>query len=116
MRTPVAAGAYLSSLLDPETLFAIDSCDPAALPVVLAALATLQGRAVARLATAPPVSPAPSALETYLDVRSAAARLGLSPDWLYRHAARLPFTRRVGRRTLRFDPVALDRWMASRAR
>lgn len=112
-----AVGSTLAAqLLDPAIAAAIDASDPATLPAILAALATLQGRAVARLATLAPVSTAPSAPETYLDVRAAAARLGLSADWLYRHAARLPFTRRLGRRTLRFDPVALDRWMASRAR
>ena len=46
----------------------------------------------------------PTGPEHLLDVQEAAARLGMSADWLYRHAKRLPFTRRVGRRAVKFDP------------
>lgn len=40
----------------------------------------------------------------------AANLLGVTPRWLYRHARRLPFTRRLGRKTLRFSAVGLRRW------
>jgi predicted DNA-binding transcriptional regulator AlpA len=49
-----------------------------------------------------------------LDVDTAAARLGVAPSWLYRHARRLPFTRKLSHKALRFDARALDRWTASR--
>jgi predicted DNA-binding transcriptional regulator AlpA len=51
-----------------------------------------------------------------LDVKQAAARLGMSVAWLYDHADELPFTRRVGRRARRFDADGIDRWLASRRR
>ena len=44
-----------------------------------------------------------------LDVAEAAKRLGISRDWLYRHASELPFALRIGRRVV-FDSLALERW------
>jgi len=38
--------------------------------------------------------------DSLIDVTAAAKLLGMSPDWLYRHAQRLPFTVRQGRRLL----------------
>lgn len=40
--------------------------------------------------------------------------LGESVRWLYRHADRLPFTRRLSRKSLRFSEIGLRRWMAAR--
>lgn len=54
--------------------------------------------------------------EPLLDVQAAAERLGMSADWLYRHARQLPFTRRVGRRAVKFDPEGLARWVATQRR
>ena len=45
-----------------------------------------------------------------LTVDEVAARLGLSKDWLYRHATKLPFTRRVGRQ-LRFGSQGLESYI-----
>ena len=39
--------------------------------------------------------------------------LGVTPRWLYRHAKRLPFTRRLSRKTLRFSEAGLRRWQAA---
>lgn len=47
------------------------------------------------------------------NVDEAASRLGVSPDWLYRRAATLPFTVRLGR-ALRFSPEGLDRYIRQR--
>src|SRR5262245_58460395 len=44
-----------------------------------------------------------------LDITEAAKRLGISKDWLYRHASELPFALKIGRRLV-FDSVALERW------
>ncbi len=44
-----------------------------------------------------------------LDITEASKRLGISKDWLYRHASELPFALRIGRRLV-FDSVALERW------
>jgi excisionase family DNA binding protein len=51
-----------------------------------------------------------------LSAQEAAERLGMSVDWLYRHARGLPFTRRVGTRTIKFDADGLDRWVAMQRR
>ena len=45
-----------------------------------------------------------------LTVDEAAARLGQSKDWLYRHATKLPFTRRVGRQ-VRFSSQGLESYI-----
>ena len=97
-------------------LKAIDEVAAEDLPAVALYLAALQGRAAARsLEACTRVAAASSnGSEALLDVREAAARLNLSVDWLYRHAKKLPFTRRVGR-AVRFDPAALARWLAHRA-
>lgn len=60
--------------------------------------------------------PPPSGPETdrLLTVEEAAERLGVSPRWLYRHAGRLPFARRLSRKALRFSEVGLRRWQAAR--
>lgn len=49
-----------------------------------------------------------------LTVAEAAERLGVAKSWLYRHAKSLPFTRKLGHRTLRFDAPALERWAETR--
>jgi predicted DNA-binding transcriptional regulator AlpA len=54
--------------------------------------------------------------ERLLSVREAAERLGMSVDWLYRHARLLPFTRRLGSRAVKFDADGLDRRVSQRRR
>ena len=49
-----------------------------------------------------------------LTVEEAARTLGVSEDWLYRRAARLPFTVRMGR-SVRFSALGLARYIRSRA-
>ena len=85
------------SLLEPATLLAaVDALEAAALPAFLATLAGVQARVAARLASA---SQRPSdGPDRLLSVKDAAPILGMSADWLYRNADRLPFTRRTGRR------------------
>ena len=101
---------------------AIDEVPAEHLPAVALYLAALQVRAAARSAEAcTPIAAASSkGSEALLDVREAAARLNLSVDWLYRHAKKLPFTRRGGpRRALRSRwagpmagaPHAAPRWI-----
>jgi predicted DNA-binding transcriptional regulator AlpA len=81
-------------------------------------LTALQNALSARLlaTTAGGSAPRPGGLEHLLDVQEAAARLGMSVDWLYRHARQLPFTRRVGRRALKFEAEGLARWVATQRR
>ncbi|HEY6293324.1 MAG TPA: helix-turn-helix domain-containing protein [Terriglobia bacterium] len=49
-----------------------------------------------------------------LTIEEAATKLRSSKDWLYRHAATLPFTIRRGR-SLRFSDQGIEKWIAQRA-
>jgi predicted DNA-binding transcriptional regulator AlpA len=77
---------------------------------LLIQLMTLQGPLLA--AAMAGASGAPS--DRLLKVEDAAARLGQSNDWLYRHAATLPFTVRQGR-GLRFSERRLEAYIATHA-
>ena len=45
----------------------------------------------------------------------AARLLSVSEDWLYRHAKKLPFTRKLGPKMLRFSSQGIEKWLATRA-
>jgi excisionase family DNA binding protein len=49
-----------------------------------------------------------------LNVEEAAEKLGVSKDYLYRHADRLPFTVRIGR-GLGFSEAGIDRYLRQRS-
>lgn len=49
-----------------------------------------------------------------LGVEEAARRLGVSTDWLYRNAAKLPFAVRLGPRQLRFSSRGIERYIHQR--
>ena len=63
------------------------------------------------LAARTPVTPEP---DTLLTVAQVAPILEVTPKWLYRHADRLPFTRRLSRKALRFSDTGLKKWLATR--
>jgi hypothetical protein len=48
--------------------------------------------------------------EELLTAEQAATILSVSPDWMYRHAPGLPFTKRLSRKALRFSKRGLLRW------
>jgi predicted DNA-binding transcriptional regulator AlpA len=48
-----------------------------------------------------------------LNASEAAERLGVARRWLYRHAARLPFTRRLSAGVLRFSLAGINKWLDS---
>jgi excisionase family DNA binding protein len=93
----------------------LDDLDAEDLPTVLGVLEEAKARCWARLTAPPPPSrrDEPSQL---LTVREAAARLGLSADYLYRHKRKLPFMQHVGTRTIRCPEAALARWVAAQRR
>lgn len=109
----------LTLLLDPER---INEVAPDAIPALIGEAAALQAQLWARLQsanTAPaaaPVQASTSGDDELLTVKQAAARLGVSRKWLYRHAPSLPFTRKLSTGTLRFSARGLERWKESRAR
>jgi hypothetical protein len=49
-----------------------------------------------------------------LTAEQAATILSVSPDWMYRHAPGLPFTKRLSRKAIRFSKSGLLRWRESR--
>jgi predicted DNA-binding transcriptional regulator AlpA len=98
--------------------------DPAALPGVprgsipglLAVVEYLKASLWSRLVAAADSTPAGELSDDrdgLLTATEAAALLGMSRHWLYKNAARLPFTRRVGPRTVRFSAVGLRQYIAS---
>jgi excisionase family DNA binding protein len=96
----------------------LDAVPAEALPALVLQLAALQSRAAGRLLAQNSTStsvPAMGGPERLLTVHDAAARCGMSADWIYRHKGALPFIRRLGR-TVRVSEPALVRWMASRGR
>jgi predicted DNA-binding transcriptional regulator AlpA len=49
-----------------------------------------------------------------LDPAEAAELLAVSEDWLYHQAKKLPFTRKLGPRLLRFSYLGIIKWMESK--
>ena len=52
--------------------------------------------------------------DSLLDAEEAAITLAVSPDWLYRNAKRLPFTRKLGPKMLRFSYQGIQKYLATR--
>lgn len=52
--------------------------------------------------------------ERLIEAEEAAKILCVSTDWLYRRASKLPFTRKLGHKMLRFSYSGLLRWIESR--
>jgi excisionase family DNA binding protein len=50
-----------------------------------------------------------------LNIAEASSRLGISPDYLYRHHKGLPFTRRVGRKLL-FSTKGIEKYISQKPR
>jgi predicted DNA-binding transcriptional regulator AlpA len=49
-----------------------------------------------------------------LDAEDAAKLLCISEDWLYRNAKKLPFTRKLGPKMLRFSALGIQKYLATR--
>ncbi len=87
---------------------------PAMIPPVLYQLSALQGALAARLISAAHLHDGqketrPS--DRLLTPAETAAKLGLSKDWLYRNARKLPFTVRVSWRNVRFSEQGIERYI-----
>ena len=52
--------------------------------------------------------------DNWLKAEQAAPLLGVTPRWLYRHAKRLPFARRLSRKALRFSERGLRKWQSTK--
>jgi len=98
-------------IADPAKADALTRDEARALAVTIAPLV----KALELRALSAQPAPAPTSKHengALLSAPEAAALLGVPIRWLYRHARGLPFTRRLGHRTLRFDARGLDRWIA----
>ena len=49
-----------------------------------------------------------------LTPEEAATMPNVTVDWLYRHSAELPFTRKLSRKCLRFSEAGLKRYLSTR--
>jgi excisionase family DNA binding protein len=86
---------------------------------VITRLASLQTALAARLLDQPvngkQQGSRPEPDDELLTVVDAAKLLNVSEDWIYRRAGRLPFTRRLSRKALRFSKAGLLKWRAAKA-
>jgi len=96
----------------------VEKCPAEIIPALLGALAGLQMSLLAQLlARGLPPTPAPRTLpdpDRLLTAVEVAPMLKVSPRWLYRHAGKLPFTKRLSRKALRFSELGLQRYLAAR--
>jgi predicted DNA-binding transcriptional regulator AlpA len=103
----------------PEVMVELDrliaDARPEDLPRLVGRLVEAEERARLRLRTAAPHAPenGQGEADENLSAVEAARRLGLSRDYLYRHADKLPFTVRIGRRLL-FSARGLETWNTRR--
>jgi len=91
--------------LDPALAQALTADERGRLIVQVAAVLAALG--------ASPATPERSTGDRLLKIADAATKLSVSADYLYRHAAKLPFTVRDGRR-LRFSERGIEQWIARR--
>jgi predicted DNA-binding transcriptional regulator AlpA len=94
----------------------VNSIEPDELPSLLAQVAALLGTLSAQLLTIQRgIRREPRSDEdSLLTVTEAAQRLNTSPDWLYRHASKLPFTVRLTAKQLRFSSQGIEKYLQRR--
>jgi hypothetical protein len=98
--------------------------DPMEIPTeriapVITRLSSLQTALAARLLDLPVNSSRQNSLpegdDELLTTADAARLLNVSEDWIYRRASRLPFTRRLSSKALRFSKTGLLKWRATKS-
>jgi hypothetical protein len=111
----VSPRTQLTALLEDPA--AADSIALAAIPSLLCQLSALHTALATRLLRIDQREDAPPSAEPdrLLTIDEAAAILGVTPKWLYRHK-RLPFVRSLSRKALRVSEVGLRRWLAAKGR
>ncbi len=106
--------------MKPEALLLPDPMDipTESIAPVITRLASLQTALAARLLVEPVKASqrdSPDGEDELLTITDAAQLLNVSEDWIYRRANRLPFTRRLSRKALRFSKIGLLKWRAAKA-
>lgn len=118
MKSRINAAVDLATIAaDPSRIEAVGSD---ALPGLIGEAEALRAKLWARLqvSTTPQPAQAPARqpeADHLLSADEAAERLGVDRRWIYRHADKLPFTRKLSPGTLRFSAQGLERWKESRA-
>ncbi len=105
----------LAQLLEDPTLAAALSDEEAR--QVLVRVSALLAALAARTGTTAGLNgrpEAPAEADRLLTAEAAAQWLGVSVKWVYRNHDRLPFTRRLSRKALRFSEAGLRRWQGIR--
>jgi predicted DNA-binding transcriptional regulator AlpA len=94
----------------------VENATVSSLPSVIAELAALQARAVARMLRHhdPGSARADRNEDVLVSADEAAHRLGVSRFWIYRNWKHLPFSRRIGPRALRFSSKGIARYLDQR--
>jgi hypothetical protein len=111
VNTQTAVPKLADLLQDPEQL---SQLPVEAIPSLLGELERLRTTLWARL-----IQPGNSESQNHptdmlLTAEQAGPILGVTPRWLYRHAPKLPFARRLSRKTLRFSETGLRKWQAQK--
>ena len=83
------------------------------LPAFLGMLATVQARAQLKMLHSKKSEPSPQE-DRLLTVVEASDKLGMTKDYLYRHARTFPFSVRVGSKQLRFSLNGIERYIKER--
>ncbi len=91
---------------------AVETLSPEEAPGVIGALEAVKSKVWMRMFRLNG-QPQPSESDRLLTVKEAADRLGISRDWVYRHAEKLPFTVRLGSRLL-FSAQGIERYIRQR--
>lgn len=78
------------------------------------ALSALQGVLTARLLLTPAERTSDDDGDRLLTAEEVAEALGVTKRWVQRRARRLPFSRRISVRSVRYSEAGLKRWMAHR--
>jgi predicted DNA-binding transcriptional regulator AlpA len=79
-----------------------------------AALSAIQGVLTARLLVTPSERTFDDGGDRLLTAEEVAKMLGVTKRWVQRRARRLPFSRRISVRSVRYSEAGLKRWMAHR--
>jgi predicted DNA-binding transcriptional regulator AlpA len=79
-----------------------------------AALSAIQGLLTARLLVTPVERVSDEGRDRLLAAEEVARMLGVTKRWVQRRAPRLPFSRRISVRSVRYSEAGLKRWMANR--
>ena len=87
---------------------------PNELPSAVGWFARLQSMAQMRMLQGGQAGTQPPEGDRLLTVHEASTKLGMTTDYLYRHADTLPFSVRTGPKQLRFSLKRIDRYIAQK--